>query len=622
MSILGLQIGRSALQAHQAALNATSQNIANANTEGYTRKTIHLEATNPLAAPGLGGSHREVEIGTGVEISSIQGVRDLLLNQRIRTASGEEKRSEKEEDYLRQIEVIFTGEQNPGALLDDFFAALQDLANRPESLAVRRVVADRGDALAEGIRTAYQSLDDLRDAAEAEVRTAADEINTIASKIADLNLTIAGVKSSTLEPNDAEDQRQTLLEDLAEIVDVQVVNGENGTITVLAGSQVVVQAGVSFAVEAARDTNNGNLSTVKIAGAPAGSGELFARRGSLRGLLEVRDEVIPEILDDLNELALTLIDRVNAVHASGFGLDGGTGRVFFKAPETAVGERRVYRIEGSSFVDRLDLPLDGDSSSAGDENFEANPIGVGSFTLNAVSISYDASVDTLQDIADRINASAANAQAYVTETNRLVITGTPGGGNEILNLLDGGNLLSRLGILQANGSFPATGADPAAVLTGTVTRLPFSDVAARIEVDANILADVTRIAAAQGDDLSEPPDGVGDVSRGPGDGANALALADLKFKTTLRKGATTLNDFAASIAGEVGGRIQVAENRRIAFADQRENLEARRSEVSGVSIDEEVINLLKFQRGFEAAARIIRAMDEALQVVIGLGARG
>lgn len=618
MSSIGLNIGRSALMAHQAAINTTSQNIANANTEGYARKVVDMEASNPMMLPGAGGASREGEIGSGVTITRIEGVRDLLLNQRVRTALGEESRSEKEEEILRQVEIIFAGEENVGKMLDDFFSSLQDLSNRPDSLAIRRVVADRGEALAEGIRTAHQTLDDLRGVADDEVEAAGVEINEIAGRIADLNLTIAGMTSVTLSPNDAEDQRQLLLQRLSEIVDVQVV-GSGGEMTVLAGSQVVVQGAVSFAVEARPDPSNGNMTTLRMAGAPAGSGELFARRGTLRGLVDVRDEVIPGLIDDLNELALTIIDRVNAVHRTGFGLDGASDRDFFEPPQTAVGETRVWRIEGTGFVERLDLPLDGDTATAGDENFEANPIGVGAVTINAVSIRYDASVDTLQDVVDRINASAANVQAYVSETGRLVVAGTEGSGYEIQNIVDGGNLMERLGILNAGATFPATLGDPAGALAGDVSRVPEGDAAARIRVSADILASVERIAAARGEDLSEPPDGIGDVSRGIGDGANALAMADIKFLATMNKGVTTFNDFAATMAGQVGARVNIAENRKEAFSAQRENLEARRSEVQGVSLDEEVINLLRYQRGFEAAARIISVQDEVLQTIIGLG---
>lgn len=615
---LSLSIAKSALAAQQLGLETTSQNLANANTPGYARKVAHLEASASLAVPSFSGPVFQSQVGTGVSVTRIEAVRDLFLNARIRQVETDLGDSTKTEEYLERIELLLAGENGLESLVDDFFASLQDLASGPESLTVRAVVRENGRALADQVVRLDGEFSELATNVDNEIKGRVDRMNEISTALADLNDKIANMSSADLSPNDFEDQRQVLLEELSGIVNIQVVNGTVNTISVLAGGQTIVQGTQAFAVEAVADANNEMHLKVRAEGTPGG--DLAVAGGELRGILDIRDTTIDDLREDLDEFALAFTERVNAVHRAGFGIDGSTRNDFFEPFSSVAGETRVRSVASTVFVERTDLPLNGNAATTLAENFEANPIAANSFVLNGISISYDGSVDSLTTLANRINTSSANATAYLTPENRLVLAGSRTANYEIQNLRDNGTLLSRLWILPAGSSFPATGSNPASVLTGTVTLMPQSGIAARMRVADDIEGDVRRIAAARGTDLSTPPDGIGDVTRGPGDGGNALLLAQIQDENIFSKATATPNEFLSELVGEVGTQRSAAKRQVEALEEQKNSLEEVRSSVQGVSIDEELINLIKFQRGFQAAARIVSVTDEILQTILGLGA--
>lgn len=618
--ILGLSIGRSALQAHQTALEVTSQNLANANTEGYARKTVSLQSMASINLPDMQGPVYFSQIGTGVKVGRIESIRDLLLNARIRDLTSDMNESSGQQAVLDQVEALFTGEVDISATMDDFFSSLHDLAGAPESLTVRSVVRARGDELARMIQSASVALEEVRVDMAQTVRDSAATINSISAELASVNNQVAAMASAGLPGNDFEDRRQVLLDQLAELGDVRTVSGPAETLTVLFGSQVIVQGVQSFEVSAIEDSSDLRLPRLAVGGDPRA--EMIFTSGRLAGLEALRDGTLERMQGDLNELAITLSHTFNTIHRAGFGLDGSTGVDFFSLGTADPTETRLWSVTGSGYVPDLAAPLDGDTTTLQPENFETNPVGQGRFVVNGRSIAYDGSVDTLQALVDRINAAGAGVNATITSQNRLQITATRDADYTIANLADsGGNLLERLGILPANSAYPPSDGSfpPVSVLSGTAELRPRDDVARRIELSKTIRGNLSAIAAAQGDDLSSPPDGIGDVSRGPGDGSNALLLADLREARTMQNGTGSFNDFYIGSLGALGVEAGSARRTAEGFEAQITQLNARREEIQGVSIDEELINMIKYQRGFEAASRIINVMDEILQTLLTLG---
>lgn len=615
MSMSGLSIGKTALQAHQRALEVTSQNLANANTEGYARKTVSLASRAPLNLPDVQGAVYSAQIGMGVEVSRIESIRDLLLNAKIRDLTSDFKESDKTQETLDEVEALFVGEIDLAESFDDFFSALHDLAGAPDSLTVRSVVRARAVELTDRIQAAAVSIEEVRADISDEIRNLPARINTMSAELAKLNEQVAAMESNGMQGNDFEDKRQLLLEDLAEIADVTTV-GAGSTLTIILGGQVVVQGTQSFEVQ----TINRSVDQFPVMAVGTSPDDVLApRSGLLKAYTELQDGTLQRMRGDLNELAVSLSESFNTIHRTGFGLDGTTGTDFFTLGSAPAGETRLFSVLGDTFVPEPTVALDGLTTTTQPENFETNPIGVGAFVLNGRSISYDGAVDSLVTLADRINASGADVTATITPENRLMLSAQRQSDYVISNVADSGNLLARLGILPSGSAYPPPTTPATAVFSGTASLRPPDDVARRIAVSKDILNDLNKIAAAKGDDLTEPPDGVGDVSRGPGDGANALLLAGLQDAETMSGSTGTFNEFIVGMLGTLGVEAGAAKRTSEGLEAQIRQLEDRRQEIQGVSIDEELINMIKYQRGFEAASRIINVMDEVLQTLLALG---
>lgn len=614
----GLSIGKTSIQAHQAALEATSQNLSNANTEGYARKVVTMSSRASINLPDTQGPAFSSQVGTGVQIEKIEAVRDLILNQRIRDLNSNFEESNRQREVMDQLEALFVGEIDMAQSLDDFFSSLHDLATAPESLTVRSVVRARAVELTDTIRNAAEGLEEIQANLSREIESAVTKVNSITSELASLNEKVGAMVSAGLSPNDFEDRRQVLLERLSEYGNVQTVPGQVSQLNVLLGGQMVVQNFKSFDV---RVQDSGPEQTPVLAVGPRSNEALNPTTGVLKGLQDLREGTIDRLRGDLNELAVSLTTTFNEIHSTGFGLDGSTGVDFFTLGNPERGETEPFSVKSTVFVERTDIPLDGDSSTTAPENFETNPIGLGQVTINGHGISYNGGQDSLQDIADRISQSGANVTATITPENRLVISATRATDFEIESMSDSGALLERLGIMPSSTAYPppANVVPRTSIFTGDVELRPRDDSALRFKVTNAIRSDLNKIAAASGEDISSPPDGIGDRSRGPGDGANALELANLREGQFMTRGTATVNDFVVSMIGELGVESGAARRRANGLEAQIEQLEQRRQEIQGVSIDEELINMIKYQRGFEAAARIISTMDEVLQTILTLG---
>lgn len=617
--MLGLSIARSSLLAQQKALEVTSQNIANANTEGYARKSITLEATTSLNLPDVQGVSSVAQIGTGVDVARIESVRDLLLNDKIRDLTSDFKKSEKTQQVLDQTESIFAGETDIAKSLDDFFSSLHDLSGSPDSQTIRAVVRSRGVEVANRIKAAATSVEELRADMSKEMADKATTINSISTELAKLNEQASAMTSNGLQPNDFEDRRQVLLDQLSELGDVQTLPGSASALNVIFAGQTIVQGFQSFGVST---INNGPELLPSLAVGGSARAILEPKSGQLRAFQDLQDGPLATLKGDLNELAISLSQSFNTIHRTGFGLDGSSGVDFFTTATPVPTEKRLFSVLGTSFVERPDLPLDGDATTVQPENFETAPIGKGSFVINGIGIAYNGATDSLKAIVDRINGSAANVTATITPENRLLLSARRGAAFTISNMSDSqGTFLSSMGILPATSSYPPTnGAQPpTSVFTGTVTLHPPNDAARRLSVSDAVLADLNKIAAAKGDDLSSPPDGRGDRSRGPGDGANALLLAGLRDASTMSGNTATFNEYVAGMLGTIGVEAGAAKRTTDGLTAQIDQLKNRREEVQGVSLDEELINMIKYQRGFQAASRIVSTMDEVLQTIISLG---
>jgi flagellar hook-associated protein 1 FlgK len=318
----GLEVARKALSSYQLALTVYGNNIANVDTPGFSRRTV-------LQAEGEGHKLTVGRIGLGVDTVTIRRMRDAFLDDSFRRQTSSLAMYESLEENLAEVEMVFgePGESGLSGALNEFWDSWQELANQPESQTVRTLVRDKAQVLARVLHQMDRSLVNQINALNTEVEASVGEINSIASAIADLNGRIVASEASGHEATDLRDQRDLLVDQLSELTDVTTFERDDGSLSLMMGSEALVERTHSVPLSVAESSLSGiavkeiRLGEMNRAIRPSG--------GKVAAMLETRDAVLPGYRENLNEIARSIVEAVNSVHRSGHALDGTTGRDFF-----------------------------------------------------------------------------------------------------------------------------------------------------------------------------------------------------------------------------------------------------------------------------------------------------
>lgn len=339
-TFFGIEIGRRSLQTQQRALDATGHNVANANTAGFTRQEAVLATTTPFPVPGLNRPWGPGQVGTGVEVTEIRRLRDNFVDLQIRHENKALGYWEARWDALRKIEVVFNEPSDSGLLIvfEQFWQSLEELSKTPESLAARSVVRQRGMALAETFNHMDRQLQELQEDLDNALEVKVSEVNSLGRQIADLNQQILKIEVTGAQANDLRDKRDSLLDQLAKLLDLQVHEDERGLVQVSIGGLLLVQGKQFYGLVAKEDPTNESLAGVcwEVDKEP-----VQIKGGTMRGLIEMRGYVeagdqlgfIRGIRKQLDDLAATLAEKFNERHQGGYGLDGSQDVKFFDSKD-------------------------------------------------------------------------------------------------------------------------------------------------------------------------------------------------------------------------------------------------------------------------------------------------
>jgi len=333
---IGLDTAVKALRAHQLAVDVASHNIANAHSPGFSRQRVLLR---PFGLNGSDHFSRDSLLGRpgmGVDASDVRRVRDMFLDYQLRQVNGDQGRYESQSGILARAEYIFNdpGDDGFSGIIARFWSSWQDVVNDPESAAARTTLVHASTTLATRLQRASSDIEAQRANLNVEVRAIAEEINAAAAEVASLNLQIKQVELNGDVANDLRDRRDLLLDQLSGLAGITYNEQEDSTVTVYIGSHELVIASDYREIVATPDPNPGNPGMDVLTFALDGT-VVEAPTGSLRGVYDARDSDLPALLDKLNTFAGTLITEINALHTTGFGLDGTTGVAFFTGASAA-----------------------------------------------------------------------------------------------------------------------------------------------------------------------------------------------------------------------------------------------------------------------------------------------
>lgn len=626
-----LSTGISGLLAFQRALDATSHNIANVGTDGYSRQRAEMVTRTPTGS-GSGW------IGNGVDVSTTRRVYDDLLAQQVRTSSSTFSSLDAYATQLDRINNLFSNTTTGlTASLQKFANALQDVANSPASTSSRQVLLSEAQALTSRLKSYDSQLAGFDQQIESQLQGETAEITTLAHGIAQLNSQISAAQARTGQPpNDLLDQRDLLLDKLSGHIDVSTVKQDDGQINVFAGrGQPLVVGGNASDVTTSTDpfdpTRHGI--SLKLAGGTPVDITSSISGGTLGGVLDFRAQVLDPARNTLGRISFALATTVNEQHAAGIDLNGAMGGDLFNVGAVSVAVHSANTGSATLAVERTDpgaltesdyfLEKTGtgwalkreDTGAAitlSGTGTAANPL-----TADGLSIVVGGTAQTGDRFLIRPTRGATSGLGVVITDPGKIAAAAP-----IRTAAAGAN--SGDGVISAGKVVDATNAQ----LRSTVTIKFVSASTYTINGGAPIAYTSGASIAANGWQVEisgAPAPGdtftVSDNTGGSGDNRNALALAGSLSRGVLDAGTSSVNDAATTIVGSIGVATRQAQASRDAQTVIRQESVDARDAVSGVNLDEEAANLLKYQQAYQAAAQLISVASSLFDSLLAATSR-
>lgn len=615
-SFAGIEIGKRSLMAHSTQIQTAGHNISNADTEGYSRQRVIVKSFEPIYRPDLERAMVPGQIGQGCDVESINRIKDELLESRIVEQKNVESYWETRDKYYSMIESVYN-EPNDVSVrtnMDKFWQGWQELSTYPESDAARLAVVVRGQTLTNSIQQQYKSLRGIGDQINGDIEAVVKQVNDLSRQIASVNGEIVRSKGLGDNPNDLMDRRDLLVEKLSSLINVTVTQKDPDEFMVHTDGQIIVQGSLARQIETVGQLDNNGYGKLMWSDTKL---DAEFHGGTLGALVELRDKDIRTEIQSLNTMALNFADLVNDVHRNAIGKNNTTGLDFFVQHDFVENvngnyDRNGDGVEDTSYIFRMT----GTNALKMQEQIGLS----GTMTINGASGNIDVayfSTDTVEDVINRINDSNGEVKAYLDRNSCLVLKATSSNGMEnpdfvIRHVEDSGMFLTGYsGILQGSGAdnaYDFNRANAVDVLAGAQFAVsPVLNPSAYIEVNGLIQNDVSSVAAAfknfQG--FAEPSDG-----------RAAVEMAAIRNTKIMIGSQRTFDDYFADTITNVGLKGEQAQNQLATQNKIMCDLRDLRDSISGVNIDEELADIIKFQHGYNVAAKFISVQDELLDTLI------
>lgn len=649
-----MQIGMSGLLTAQRAMLVAGHNISNANTKGYTRQTALLAARLPAVTS-------KGSVGQGVELAKIIRQKDAYLNNRLREIASSVNSTSMKSQYLRELETLFNETTDSGInnAIASFFESVNGLSQDPESISSRAVLLEKAHTLSAAFNRIPTELDQMKTFIKQNIESKVADINTLTANLVDVNMQVYSLKTKGLESNDLLDKQELLLEELSSITDITTQFREDGTVDVSTGGGSLVTGASAIKVYYNED-DNGKITITN----SNGMAKYVFKGGEMKGLLDLYNTTVVNYNTKVDTLASNFISKVNQLHSEGVGLAGGfstirasnavsdissalndaglpfdmsSGDIYMTVTNTTTGEvtKNKITIDPSSYslTDVQDAINNSTSGLAGDiaasitdkklrivaqSDYQFNF----SYALDPNPGSVGTSVASVSGIytgtANDVYTFTALGAGTIGQTNGLQIEVKNSNGDTVttldvgssytagttLSVADGITLSLADGVIAAGDEFSldvVSDSDTTDILSALGINTFFSGSGASdIAVNDTISNDVSLIAASTGE---------------VGSNTNALRIAQLQDSTNAVS-STTFADYMHQITSGLGEEARNAYKLEENYTVMQKSLENRRDEVSGVNMDEEMVNLVRFQQAYDASAKYISMVNELVNRLI------
>lgn len=580
-----LNVSKLGIFAAQGTLQTISHNISNVNTPGYSRQSVALQSV-----PG----NQAVAGGTGVQIADVSRQLDELVDRRMELGTGEMGRLEIRDKYLNLVENVFNDVDGIGfsTTLEEFYNAADTLADNPGNAVARHQVVAKADGITKQLNGMYDSLSEVALPIDKEVSVVLDDINQRLKAIQQVSNTIA--RNENTNPSlDLKDQRRQMILELGKVIDIRTLDMANGDIQVMTSRGQELLADSVFS---ATLTRSATVTATGFQGIKIGNREFDASKvqgGQLGGLLEMRDQIIygskgylsrletltDELRFQVNKISSQTVNKNMSESYTGIqslGLDLDTGTLATLVTDT-------------TSANYVKTPVDVNRVKAGKIFFATGTNGDTLQPTQAVEITTDM---TLNKVLDAINTPEKGIKAEITADNKLKISSSTTG-MKLAVISDETGLLAALGV---GAMFGGKGAED-------------------MFVNPTLMADpdLVGLGRLNVDSLTAPTT----VSFDDANSQGALALGSLRTtKFDLFDNTATLTGHYATLVGELGSTINQNRETLKAQESAQSFIADFRESISGVSLEEELTDLIRFQRAFQASSKMVGVADELMQTII------
>jgi flagellar hook-associated protein 1 FlgK len=638
MSILS--VGQSALNAAQVGLVTTGHNIANAATPGYNRQVVMQSAVNGQDV-GYGF------VGKGTEVTGVRRVYSEFLGNQVvstQTAKGQL------DSYYSQIQqinnMLADSKSGLSPALQDFFSSVQATTSDPNSAAARQSMLSTANTLAGRFQAMDAQIDEQRQGINAEIRSSVEGINVYAQQIAKLNDAIeTAMNNGSGAPNDLLDQRDQAISELSKEIKVSVVKQGNTSNVMIGSGQPLVVGNKTYNLAVIQSPTDASRAEVgyEINGKPVMLAEESITGGKLGGVMEFRSKTLDATENALGRIAITLATEFNRQHALGQDQSGQPGGAFFDIGAPVVGPSSANS-------------KNPDGSPQGGVDASIDPLATSSLTTSDYRLKVTgANPSTYSVLRLSDNTTFANSPAEVDGV-QFQLTGSPSVDDTYLVRPTAGGASAGTGIkvkisdparialgspLRASAAAANTGTGAAGGVTATAPAaspvqpftITFSNATTFSVTDSNGNALLSNQTFQAGADISAggwtlqikgaPAAGdvftVGANTGASGDNSNALALANLQLAPTTN-GTASFQGAYSQLVNQVGNKTRELEVTSAAAGQLYTSAVTAQQSESGVNLDEEAANLLKYQQAYQAAGKLMKTASDMFDVLLSLGA--
>lgn len=636
-------IGISGLGAAQAGLLTASHNISNASTPGYSRQAI-VQGTNTHLFTGAGF------VGQGTHVQTVKRMYDEFLDRQVLSADTGAAEMESYRAQMSQIDAMLA---DPAAglspALAGFFKGLQDVAANPASIAARQSLLSSAQSLSARFQGMDQRLAEIRDGTNQQIAAQILQINTYSRQLADINqrIIVAQASGSAQKPNDLLDQRDQTIRDLNKLVRVTTVAQGDGTLNIFVGSgQPLVIGSQISKLQPVGTADDGERITVGLVGAD-GTAQILSESqmsgGSLGGLLAFRSQQLDAAQNALGRIALTLAQNVNDQHQLGQDLSGAMGQQFFSVSPPLV---RSSSLNTGSGVPTVSI----DAASIAQltaSDYRLSLTG-GSYRLVRLA---DNQVQSFAALPQTVDGMTIEAGAWLPAADdSVLIQPTRNGAHGIAVAITDTRQVAAAAPIRTSAALDNAGT--ARISGGTVNgpaptgpdlqhkvSISFSSATSFDVVDLSTATTLASgMAYVAGADITyngwtvkiagNPVAGdaftVERNLNGVADNRNAVLLGGLQTRNTMGAGngsppTASYQAAYAQIVSAVGGKTHEVEAIGAALQGLTEQATQALQAASGVNLDEEAANLLRYQQAYQASAKVLEVAGRVFDEILALG---